>query len=174
MSLPFPRTQILFPPIQLHSKKRLLDDPEYVLISPHTSFNPHFPPSVKQEDMTQDDSDDNSPPPSQAVSSPVKKRRVTVSGSAPQPLRIDVRPNRDQATNTPISPVVMGFTIQRGDPEAVEQLRSSISVKQKQKALIEQRRGSAPGLPSPTTAAPPELRALSKQHPQPPPHPQHH
>ena len=45
-------------------------------------------------------------------------------------------------SSTPISPVVMGFTIQRDDPTAIEQVRAMLSVKQKQKALIESRRGS--------------------------------
>ncbi|KAJ3542574.1 hypothetical protein NMY22_g3466 [Coprinellus aureogranulatus] len=42
----------------------------------------------------------------------------------------------------PISPVVMGFTLPRDNPKEIEQVKSLISVKQKQKALIEQRRGS--------------------------------
>ncbi|CAA7261371.1 unnamed protein product [Cyclocybe aegerita] len=95
------------------------------------------------------------PPPSSLMPSPLKKRRVTVSGAAPHPLRIDVRPNTDQTSSTPISPVVMGFTIQRDNPNAMEQVRSMISVKQKQKALIEQRRGSAAGIMSPVANAPP-------------------
>ena len=38
-------------------------------------------------------------------------------------------------SSTPISPVVMGFSIQRGDPTAM------LSVKQKQKAVVERQRG---------------------------------
>ncbi|KAF8798758.1 hypothetical protein BYT27DRAFT_7218091 [Phlegmacium glaucopus] len=97
------------------------------------------------------------PPPSTTTAVPMpssKKRRVTVSGG-PQPLRIDVRTNPEQPASTPISPVVMGFTIQRDNPNAIEQVRSMISVKQKQKALIEQRRGSVAGLMSPVGNAPP-------------------
>ncbi len=88
------------------------------------------------------------PPPSSVH--PLKKRRVTVSG-APRPgaLNTDVRVPSDQANSTPISPVVIGFTIQRDNPNAVEQVRSMITVKQQQKALIEQRRGSVAGLVSP-------------------------
>ncbi len=40
----------------------------------------------------------------------------------------------------------MGFTIQQDDPTAIEQVRSMLNLKQKQKALIESRRGSVVGL----------------------------
>ncbi|KAF9468550.1 hypothetical protein BDZ94DRAFT_1153390 [Collybia nuda] len=82
---------------------------------------------------------------------PSKKRRVTISG-APHPLNTDVRVPVDQTNSTPISPVVMGFTIKRDNPSAIEQVRSMITVKQKQKALIEQRRGSVAGVLSPSVA----------------------
>ena len=75
---------------------------------------------------------------------PSKKRRVTVSGG-PHALGLntDVRaPSLDPSGTTPISPAVMGFTIGRDDPAAIEQVRSMLTVKQRQKALIEQRRGS--------------------------------
>ena len=45
-------------------------------------------------------------------------------------------------SSTPISPVVMGFTIHRDDSTAIEQVRAMLSVEQKQKAMIESRRGS--------------------------------
>ena len=45
-------------------------------------------------------------------------------------------------SSTPISTVVMGFTIQRDDLTAIEQVRAMLSVKQKQKALNESQRGS--------------------------------
>jgi hypothetical protein len=95
------------------------------------------------------------PPPSSLRPSPSKKRRVTISG-APHPLNTDVRVPLDQTNSTPISPVVMGFTIKRDNPSAIEQVRSMITVKQKQKALIEQRRGSVAGIlsPSVTTSNP--------------------
>lgn len=115
------------------------------------------------------------PPPSSVH--PLKRRRVTVSGP-PQPgaLNTDVRAPADQANSTPISPVVIGFTIQRDNPNAVEQVRSMITVKQQQKALIEQRRGSVAGLVSPpslaTGPAPSDSgAAASKQAPAPPPPP---
>ncbi|KAF5382639.1 hypothetical protein D9615_002944 [Tricholomella constricta] len=90
------------------------------------------------------------PPPSSLRPSPSKKRRVTISG-APHPLNTDVRVPVDQTNSTPISPVVMGFTIKRDNPSAIEQVKSMITVKQKQKALIEQRRGSVVGTMSPST-----------------------
>ncbi|PBK74692.1 uncharacterized protein ARMOST_10696 [Armillaria ostoyae] len=98
------------------------------------------------------------PPPSSVHLNPSKRRRVTVSG-APQPgaLNTDVRAPADPAGSTPISPVVIGFSMpsQRDNPNAAEQVRSMISVKQKQKALIEQRRGSVAGIVSPgLTGAP--------------------
>lgn len=98
------------------------------------------------------------PPPSSTMPSPMKKRRMTVTG-APHALNlnIDVRVPPAEANSTPISPVVMGFTIQRDNPKEIEQVKSMISVKQKQKALIEQRRGSlaAPPAPSSNSGPPP-------------------
>ena len=71
---------------------------------------------------------------------PLKKRRVTVSGPA---LNTDVpRVGAGNDTNTPISPVVLGLSVQRDDSAAVEAVRSMMSVKQKQQAIIEQRRAS--------------------------------
>ncbi|KAI0786851.1 hypothetical protein C8Q75DRAFT_807941 [Abortiporus biennis] len=109
---------------------------------------------------------------SPSVNSPVptKKRRVTISGMA-QPINTDVRrPSVDSG----ISPVVMGFTIMRDDPAALEQVRSMITVKQKQKALIEQRRGSTAGIVAPT--APPSVNIVnprqgSEEYQGPPPKP---
>ncbi|KAF7985520.1 hypothetical protein HWV62_3743 [Athelia sp. TMB] len=85
---------------------------------------------------------------------PSKKRRTTVSGG-PHALNTNLRraPSQDPngGNTTPISPsvispAVMGFTIGRDDPAAIEQVRSMLTVKQKQKALIEQRRGSVAGI----------------------------
>lgn len=102
-------------------------------------------------------------PPSCLLPSPAKKRRVTISG-APHALNTDVRAPTDQTNSTPISPVVMGFTIKRDNPSAIEQVRSMITVKQKQKALIEQRRGSVAGVMSPSagTGNPPATPAEEK------------
>ncbi|KAJ7147517.1 hypothetical protein C8R43DRAFT_1097201 [Mycena crocata] len=130
-----------------------------------------------KEEQDQEMSDENphrmildqtgAPPPSSIQPSAAKKRRVTISG-APQ-LNTDVRAPADQSSSTPISPVVMGFTILRDNPGAIEQVRSMITVKQKQKALIEQRRGSVVGSPSigtggipPALAAAAEERAVAK------------
>ncbi|THH28817.1 hypothetical protein EUX98_g5368 [Antrodiella citrinella] len=86
---------------------------------------------------------------------PAKKRRVTLSSLAP-PINTDVRrPSMDSG----ISPVVMGLSIQRDDPTALEQVRSMLSVKQKQKALIEQRRGSTAGIIAPV--APPSVNIVN-------------
>lgn len=91
--------------------------------------------------------DSGAPSPSALHMTAAKKRRVTVSGT-PHPLNVDVRAPPDQNNPTPISPVVIGFTVMRDDPAAIEQVRSMITVKQKQKALIEQRRGSVAGIVS--------------------------
>ena len=86
---------------------------------------------------------------------PSKRRRVTISGVA---LNTSNLPSADGSllrtptyahnplvrtgSSTPISPVVMGFSIQRDDLTAIEQVCAMLSVKLKQKALIESRRGS--------------------------------
>lgn len=108
------------------------------------------PSSLRLAERTLHDTS-GAPPPSSVLPSPLKKRRVTISG-APA-LNTDVRVPPDQTNSTPISPVVIGFTVQRDDPIAVEQVRSMLTVKQKQKALIEQRRGSVAGVMSPSVAA---------------------
>ncbi|KAA1469758.1 hypothetical protein DENSPDRAFT_870525 [Dentipellis sp. KUC8613] len=77
-----------------------------------------------------------------------KKRRVTISGQA-HPLDTRVSPNSSDPNAAPMSPVVMGFTM-RDDPAAIEQMRSVLTIKQNQKALIEQRRGSLGGLAAPS------------------------
>ncbi|KJA24085.1 hypothetical protein HYPSUDRAFT_200894 [Hypholoma sublateritium FD-334 SS-4] len=114
-----------------------------------------LPPIMPSRKRTSDDppvkQEDPAPPPSALMPAP-KKRRVTVSG-APQPLHIDVPPALP--ASTPISPVVIGFPVHRDNPAAMDQVRSMLSVKQKQKALIEQRRGSAAGPLSPATPGDP-------------------
>ena len=85
---------------------------------------------------------------------PSKRRRVTISGvalntsnlpSADVPLvrtpTYTHNPLVDTGSSTPISPVVMSFSIQRDDPTAIEQVRAMLSVKQKQKAVVERQRG---------------------------------
>ncbi|KAF4581413.1 hypothetical protein EYR40_009698 [Pleurotus pulmonarius] len=95
----------------------------------------------------------NIPPPSSLQPSPSKRRRAATLSGAPHALNLntDLRLHTDQTNSTPISPVVRGFTI-RDDPAAIEQVRSSISISQQQKALIEQRRGSVAGILSPGTS----------------------
>ncbi|KII86875.1 hypothetical protein PLICRDRAFT_272636 [Plicaturopsis crispa FD-325 SS-3] len=106
----------------------------------------------------------SAPPPSSLRPTPSnKRRRVTISG-APHPLDTDLRTKaNDQGATTPISPAVMGFTLMPDDPKALQQVRSMITVKQKQKALIEQRRGSAAGvmMTTPTSNGPSNLGATS-------------
>ena len=79
-----------------------------------------------------------------------KRRRVTISGVA---LNMSNLPSADDSlvrtpththnplvytgSSTPISPVVMGFTIHRDDPTAIEQVRAMLFVKQKQNAMVE-------------------------------------
>ncbi|KAF8587570.1 hypothetical protein K439DRAFT_809634 [Ramaria rubella] len=77
---------------------------------------------------------------------PAKKRRVNSQGSK-------IQPSGDR--DSPVSPVVAAFTVPSSDQGALDQVRATISIKQKQKEMIEQRRGSAAGLlPSPPSAAP--------------------
>ncbi|KAF9077563.1 hypothetical protein BDP27DRAFT_1282489 [Rhodocollybia butyracea] len=121
---------------------RVKEEPEQDMLVPTPS------PPNSSENKIHDTS--GAPAPS-SLNPPPKKRRVTISG-APA-LNTDVRIVPDQANSTPISPVVIGFTIQRDNPTEVEQIRSSLSVKQQQQALIEQRRGSTAGVMSPAVAS---------------------
>ncbi|KAK7469111.1 hypothetical protein VKT23_003602 [Stygiomarasmius scandens] len=123
---------------------RVKEEPEQDMLEPSPP-----PPSFKANESRIIDNA-AAPPPSTILPSPLKKRRVTISGTGTPALDTDVRPP-ETANSTPISPAVLGFTIPR---ENMEQVRSMISVKQKQQALIEQRRGSI------TTPAPaPEERS---------------
>ncbi|KAG7088547.1 hypothetical protein E1B28_012529 [Marasmius oreades] len=116
-------------------------------------LEPSPPPCSARIDPPKNYDNTSAPPPSSVLPSPLKKRRVTISG-APA-LDTNVRVPTDQSNSTPISPVVIGFTIQRDNPSAVEQVRSMISVKQQQQAIIEQRRGSVVGLGSPVVGGNP-------------------
>jgi hypothetical protein len=148
---------VLFGPIRNPSSLSILSgSPHLTQIKQeqdHDILHPSPPPHTKPtpHDSTVDTS---SPAPSELLVSPAKRRRVTVSG-APHPLNTDVRVPVDQTNSTPISPVVMGFTIKRDNPSAIEQVRSMITVKQKQKALIEQRRECVAGAVSPQISANP-------------------
>ena len=99
--------------------------------------------SVKEEHNDHLLPADAAPPPSSLMPSPLKKRRRI---SASQHLPIDIRPTHDQTSaSTPIFPVVIGFSI---PPENIPQVRNMLNVKQKQKAIIDQRRGSITGSPT--------------------------
>ncbi|KAF9220979.1 hypothetical protein BS17DRAFT_810376 [Gyrodon lividus] len=87
-------------------------------------------------------SQDSSPAPGAQPS--LKKRRVTVSGT-PHALSTSIRSSVDQGASAPISPVITSFPIAE-DPTSL--VRPMLVVKQQQKALIEQRRGSAAGVVS--------------------------
>ncbi|KDQ20818.1 hypothetical protein BOTBODRAFT_319473 [Botryobasidium botryosum FD-172 SS1] len=98
-------------------------------------------------------------PPPQPVASPLddrtvfdapatarKRRRVTISGPG-HFMRGDAMDPSSSFGNPPLSPAVMGFNI---PPEGVEQVRSALSLKHQQKALIEQRKAgvvSSGGIP---------------------------
>jgi hypothetical protein len=120
---------------------------------------PPLPTSVSENKIY----DTSRTPAPSSISHPPKKRRVTISG-APA-LNTDVRVAPDQTNSTPISPVVIGLPIHRDNPSEVEQIRSMISVKQQQQALIEQRRGSTASLMSPTVASGPSGEGQTKGSP---------
>ncbi|EPQ51009.1 hypothetical protein GLOTRDRAFT_141168 [Gloeophyllum trabeum ATCC 11539] len=129
----------------------------------HDPVDRHTPPSAQSSQQFHGSLQDTSsaPPPSSAYPNPPKRRRVTISGTHPS-LNINVqRAGSEHAT--PVSPVVMGFTLNRDDPAAIEQVRSMLSVKQKQKALIEQRRGSVAGVMSVPgqSAGPPAVNVVN-------------
>ncbi|EMD40125.1 hypothetical protein CERSUDRAFT_112350 [Gelatoporia subvermispora B] len=108
----------------------------------HDALTPPQPAAPEQLRKTQESIRPPSPlrPPSS------KRRRVTITGI--HTINTDVRPSSSDGSNLPISPAVMGLSIARDDPAAIEQVRSMLTVKQKQKALIEQRRGSTAGIVS--------------------------
>ncbi|KAI0923242.1 hypothetical protein AcV5_007437 [Taiwanofungus camphoratus] len=114
--------------------------------------------TTQQLQETQDSM--SAPSPSEAKPSPSKRRRVTISGIS-HPINTDVRTTSADNINN-ISPVVMGFTIMRDDPAALEQVRSMLTVKQKQKELIEQRRGSTASIVS---TAPPSVNIVNAPQP---------
>jgi len=107
------------------------------------------------------DPDSRSIPPSvsSTTSQPSpKKRRMTVSGTSQPGDQVPSNPTTD--TKTPSPPIVVGATsMDRDDPNAVEQARSVLGVKRNQEASTENRRGSLGGpLPStPQTAVSPAV-----------------
>lgn len=118
------------------------DDHDMLDASP----TPPLPPLPTRSIQPKPSQDMTGVPPPSLLTPPSKKRRVTLSGGHVLGLNTDVKaPSLDPTSSTPISPAVMGFTIGRDDPAAIEQVRSMLTVKQRQKALIEQRRGSVAG-----------------------------
>ncbi|KZT27397.1 hypothetical protein NEOLEDRAFT_1155107 [Neolentinus lepideus HHB14362 ss-1] len=111
---------------------RIKEEQEYEPVDRHLPApdrsNPQYPESLQDAS--------SAPPPSSTYPPPSKRRRVTISGTHPLNTNVQ-RAGSEHAT--PISPVVMGFPLNRDDPAAIEQ---------KQKALIEQRRGSVAGVMS--------------------------
>ncbi|KAI0647738.1 hypothetical protein C8Q79DRAFT_527452 [Trametes meyenii] len=129
---------------------RIKEEAEYdALPSPTTRAPPSMHPQRERESSQAAQTTATpapEPAPSATRPSPSKKRRVTISGIS-HPINTDVRPTPTDP-NKSISPVVMGLPIPRDDAAAIEQVRSMLSVKQQQKELIEQRRGSTAGLVS--------------------------
>ncbi|KZT42666.1 hypothetical protein SISSUDRAFT_1058438 [Sistotremastrum suecicum HHB10207 ss-3] len=82
---------------------------------------------------------------------PKKKRRVTVSTESMPDLRVNtdvpspIRQSHEPRSATAISPLVVGFSVPRNDATSMEQVRTTLDIKVKQKAIIEQRRGSVSG-----------------------------
>ncbi|KZT64955.1 hypothetical protein DAEQUDRAFT_570442 [Daedalea quercina L-15889] len=101
----------------------------------------------------------NASMPPEGRAPPQKRRRVTISGGSNSINTSVSSPTSDNLKS--MSPVFMGFTVGRDDPQALEQMRSMLTVKQKQKELIEQRRGSTASIvstvpPSVNIVNPPE------------------
>ena len=98
------------------------------------------------------DPDSRSIPPSvsSTTSQPSpKKRRMTVSGTSQPGDQAPSNPTTDSKTPSP--PIVVGApSMDRDDPNAVEQARSVLGVKRNQEASTENRRGSLGG-PMPST-----------------------
>ena len=147
---PSPSSQRITDPLDSDRRSprsvRIKEESEYDSLPSPTSRNP--PPASAAADPHHPPPEhaaaSPAPPPSAAKPSPSKKRRVTISGIS-HPINTDVRtPAADAAKS--ISPVVMGLPIPRDDAAAIEQVRSMLSIKQQQKELIEQRRGSTAGI----------------------------
>lgn len=90
-------------------------------------------------------------PPPPTADPPKKKRRVTVSTESAPDLRVNtdvptpIRQSHEPRSATAISPLVVGFSVPRNDATSLEQVRTTLDIKVKQKAIIEQRRGSVSG-----------------------------
>ena len=123
----------------------------------HDDLSDHSPTHSRQPrshpPSTQQDPGSRSMPPSapspQAQPSP-KKRRTTVSGPSHSVDQVSGNPTTSD-TKAASPPIVIGMpAMARDDLNAVEQVRSMLTVKRNQEALIEKRRGSL-GAPLPTS-----------------------
>ncbi|EPS98420.1 hypothetical protein FOMPIDRAFT_1037486 [Fomitopsis schrenkii] len=132
--------------------------PRAVRIKEEVDHDPPAPTStaIRAETVSKDARDSATmPSPSEAPLPPQKRRRVTISGGS-NSINTNVASPASDSIKT-MSPVIMGFTV-RDDPQALEQMRSMLSVKQKQKELIEQRRGSTASIVS---TAPPSVNIVN-------------
>ena len=140
---PLPAAGTALPP--LVGRKRSASPPYVLLSHPDTllTIRSSDSPDIKEE---QDHDPDPLPEDASAVPSPQKKRRVTVSG--PQPPASARLP----ADSASMSSVVMTFPIKRDAAPQHDQPRLTAPAKQKQKALIDQHRGSISGVTSPANS----------------------
>ncbi|KAI9443418.1 hypothetical protein H4582DRAFT_1192011 [Lactarius indigo] len=119
--------------------------------SPSHSRQPRSHPPPPQQDPGSRSMPPSAPSP-QSQPSP-KKRRTTVSGPSHLVDQASSNPTPSD-TNATSPPVVIGMpAMARDDLNAVEQVRSMLTVKRNQEALIEKRRGSL-GAPLPSSSQP--------------------
>jgi hypothetical protein len=116
------------------------DDP------PSHSRQPRSHPPSTQQDPASRSMPPSAPSP-QSQPSP-KKRRTTVSGPSHSADQVSTNPTSSD-TKAASPPIVIGMpAMARDDLNAVEQVRSMLTVKRNQEALIEKRRGSLGAPPS--------------------------
>ena len=115
--------------------------------SSHSRQPRSHPPSTQQDPPSR--SMPPSAPSPQSQPSP-KKRRTTVSGPSHSADQVSSNPTSSD-TKAASPPIVIGMpAMARDDLNAVEQVRSMLTVKRNQEALIEKRRGSL-GAPPPSS-----------------------
>ena len=116
--------------------------------SPSHSRQPRSHPPSTQQDPGSRSMPPSAPSP-QSQPSP-KKRRTTVSGPSHSVDQLSSNPTTSD-TKAASPPIVIGMpAMARDDLNAVEQVRSMLTVKRNQEALIEKRRGSL-GAPLPSS-----------------------
>ncbi|TFK52270.1 hypothetical protein OE88DRAFT_1724980 [Heliocybe sulcata] len=101
---------------------RIKEEQEHDPADRHSPASSHSNPPYRRSALTLNTT--SVPPPASTYPNPPKRRRVTISGTHPLNTNIQ-RPGSEHAT--PISPVVMGFTLNRDDPAAIEQRRGSVA-----------------------------------------------